>query len=175
MTDKELTDKKYPYAEAYAIASDVLEQLRPHCIRIEIAGSIRRKKPMVKDIEIVAIPKPYSTGATESGIATIVNQWGKVKGTMEYGKVKYTQRTLPGGIKLDLFFAEQENWGSIFAIRTGSADYSHKILARGWVQKGFKSEGGYLFRNGEKHEIREEKDLFKLIGVPYVEPENRNI
>jgi len=77
--------------------------------------------------------------------------------------------------KLNLFFAEEGNWGSIFAIRTGSADYSHKVLANGWVRQGFKSEGGYLFRDGEKYEVREEEDLFRLIGVSYVEPEKRNL
>ena len=173
--NNEVSEKKYSHAEALKIATSILEQLRPHCIRAEIAGSIRRKKPFVKDIEIVAIPKPYQTGLFGSGIAPIVEQWEKVKGELEYGKTKYTQRILPEGIKLDLFFATEENWGSIFAIRTGSAEFSHKVLANGWVRQGFKSEGGFLFREGERYEVREEKDLFKMIGVKYVEPEFRNL
>jgi len=164
-------EKKYPYAEAYKVALETLEQLKPHCERIEIAGSIRRKKVEVGDIELVITPKPYSTGLFESGIATIVNKWEKVKGELP---CRYTQRVLPSGIKLDLFFAEKENWGLVYALRTGSADYSHKVLANGWVRQGFKSEGGYLFRDGERYEVKEEKDLFKLIGVRYIEPENRN-
>lgn len=168
-------NKRYPYAEAYKIALGVLEQLRPYCIRAEIAGSIRRKKTDCGDVEIVAIPLPYSTGLLENGIASVVNKWPKIKGEMEYGKTKYTQRILPEGIKLDLFFAEEGNWGSVLAIRTGSADYSHKVLANGWVRQGFKSEGGYLFRDGERYEVREEKDLFKLIGIRYTEPEDRNL
>ncbi|MDO8513940.1 MAG: hypothetical protein Q7S50_00125 [bacterium] len=170
----ESADKKFPYAEALEIASAVLEQLRSHCIRIEIAGSIRRKKPMVGDIEIVAIPKPYSTGMFEDGLASVVNQWEKVKGEMIYGKVKYTQRILPEGIKLDLFFLEESNWGHLFAIRTGSDEYS-KMLALRWTQRGFKSDGGYLFRDGERYESREEADLFKIVGLPYAEPEDRNL
>lgn len=168
-------EKRYPYAEVYKVAQKVLEELKPHCSRIEIAGSLRRKKSEVGDIEIVAIPLPYTTGMFESGIASVVNKWEKVKGELEYGITKYTQRILPEDIKLDLFFAEEKNWGSIFAIRTGSADYSHKVLAKGWVRQGFKSEGGYLYRNGEKYEVREEEDLFRLIGIPYVEPEDRNL
>jgi DNA polymerase/3'-5' exonuclease PolX len=168
-------EKRWKYAEAYAIALNVLEQLRPHCYRIEIAGSIRRKKPDVGDIEIVAIPKPFSIGLFESGIATVVNKWKKVKGDLKYGNSKYTQRILPEGIRLDMFFAEEGNWGQILAIRTGSAEYSHSVLAKGWVQKGFKSEAGYLFREGERYEIREEKDLFKIIGLSYIGPENRNL
>ncbi len=171
----ELTEKRFPLAEALKIASAVVEQLRPHCIRIEIAGSIRRKKPMVGDIEIVAIPKPFSSGLFASGIAAVADQWEKVKGDLVYQEKRYTQRILPEGITLDLFLADETNWGYIFAIRTGSADYSHLVLARGWVQRGFKGIGGYLCRDGEKVAVPEETDLFRIVGVPYAEPEDRNL
>ncbi len=160
------------YTDALLIATKVKDQLAPHCDRIEIAGSIRRKKPEVKDIEIVAIPKPYDTGLFASGIAPVVNQWPKVKGELP---CKYTQRLLPEGIKLDLFFAEPGNWGLIYAIRTGSADYSHKVLASGWVKKGYKSIGGWLHKNGKPRAVPEEQDLFKLIGIPFAQPWERNL
>jgi DNA polymerase/3'-5' exonuclease PolX len=164
--------KKFPYEQALRIAEATLEQLRPHCFRAEIAGSIRRKKAEVGDIEIVIIPKPYELGLFESGIASVVNKWEKVRGELP---CKYTQRILPEGIALDLFFAEESNWGNIFAIRTGSADYSHKVLATQWVRRGFKSIDGYLWREDEQYSLREEKDLFQLIGIPYIAPEYRNI
>jgi len=157
---------------ALPIAEQVKSLLSPHCERIEIAGSIRRRRPEVKDIEIVAIPKPYEIGLFESGIATVVNRWEKVRGELP---CKYTQRILPEGIALDLFFATPENWGLIYAIRTGSADYSHRILASGWVRAGYKSVDGMLTRNGRTTSVREEGDLFRIIGVPFVEPEHRQI
>jgi len=129
------------YEEALQIAEKIKAQLAPHCERIEIAGSIRRKKPFVKDIEIVAIPKPYDIGLFESGIATVVNQWPKVRGELP---CEYTQRILPDGITLDLFFAEKENWGLIYAMRIGSADYSHQVLGNAWVRQGYRGVEGYL-------------------------------
>lgn len=157
---------------ALQIAEGIKSELEPHCERIEIAGSIRRRKPEVKDIEIVAIPKPYQTGLFEDGIATVVNKWKKVKGELP---CKYTQRILPSGIKLDLFFAEKINWGLIYAIRTGSADYSHKVLATTWKIKGYKGIDGKLTVNGGKIvPIYEEKDLFDRLGIPYLDPEKRN-
>jgi len=161
-------------SQAQQIAERIKSYLSPHCYRIEIAGSIRRKKPEVKDIEIVAISKPYQIGLFEDGLASIVNKWEKVKGELQFGKCKYTQRVLPDGIKLDLFFAEPENWGLILAIRTGSADYSHKVLATGWVKKGYKCVDGYLWHGRDKYNCREEIDLFNRIGVTYIEPEFRN-
>lgn len=170
-------------SKATAIADRVRAELAPHCIRCEIAGSIRRRRPEVGDIEIVAIPKPYDTGLFASGIAPIVDRWEKVKGELP---CKYTQRLLPEGIKIDLFFATEDNWGLIFAIRTGSAEFSHRVLASGWVRAGYRSCAGVLVKNlsdtphwvaGETLvsvvRIREEADLFRLIGVPWVAPEAR--
>lgn len=158
------------YEIAKMIADNVLEELRPHCYRIEIAGSIRRKKEFPNDIEIVAIPKPYDVDLFESGIATVVNQWKKVKGELP---CKYTQRMLPEGIKLDLFFATPENWGLIFAIRTGSANFSHKVLATEWVKQGFHSKGGILTKGRTEYPITEEIELFKLLGIYWTDPEKR--
>lgn len=167
--------KEIPYIEAKAIADKIVELLKPHCLRIQIAGSIRREKEIVGDIEIVCITKPYETGLFEDGFASVVNQWQKIKGELKYGETKYTKRILPEGIQLDLFIAEEGNWGSILAIRTGSADYSHKVLASGWVARGYKSIGGYLIQNGKTYEVREEKDLFDRLGIPYTEPKDRNL
>jgi DNA polymerase/3'-5' exonuclease PolX len=155
---------------AMEIAERVKAQLAPHCQRIEIAGSIRRRKADVGDIEIVAIPKPYDVGLFASGIATEVEHWTKVRGELP---CKYTQRMLPDGIALDLFFATRHNWGLIYAIRTGSADFSHRVLACGWVRNGYKSVGGMLTCNGNPVEVREERDLFYLSGVAWVDPEDR--
>jgi len=158
--------------KAKKIAENILEQLKPHCERIEIAGSIRRQKPEPNDIEIVAIPKPYDIGLFESGIAVVVNKWQKIKGELP---CKYTQRILPEGIKLDLFFATRDNWGLIFAIRTGSAEYSHKVLARRWVRFGYKSENGILTRDGKQYPVREEIDLFKMLNLEYTDPVDRTL
>ena len=158
--------------KAQRIANRIKRELKPHCERIEIAGSIRRQTADVKDIEIVAIPKLYDVGLFESGIAQVVNQWQKVKGDLP---CKYTQRILPDGIKLDLFFANKNNWGLIYAIRTGSAEFSHKILAATWSKYGYKSENGILKRDGKEYHIKEEIDLFNLLGINWIDPVNREI
>ncbi|MEI6296485.1 MAG: hypothetical protein WCO84_02445 [bacterium] len=175
--EKNEVEKRFPYEEAHEIALRVLDLLRPHCIRAEIAGSIRRKKPLVGDIEIVAIPKPYEIGLFESGIASVINRWEKVRGELP---CRYSQRMLPEGIALDLFFTEEDRWGLTFALRTGSSNYSHKVLANGWCRRGYKSVDGYLTREDEEgvlneYEVREEEDLFEMLGIPYIDPELRNL
>lgn len=158
-------------SEAQQIAQKVLEQLKPYCEKCEIAGSIRRQKPEVKDIEIVCIPKPYETGLFESGIATIVNQWQKVKGELP---CKYTQRILPEGIKLDLFFAEPGNFGAIYLIRTGDWEFSKKFMGVILPMHGYKQQDGYVHFEGKKVNVPMEKILFEKVGMRFIEPKDRN-
>jgi len=165
--------------EALKIATHHKNRLSPFCDRIEIAGSIRRQKPEVKDIEIVCIPTKVQArfGLYEvrwvphNGFVSLVNSLEKIKGEPTG---KYTQRILPEGINLDLFMATPDNWGLILAIRTGSAQFSHMKLAVGWARRGYKSRNGVLVRNGRIIPVREERDLFSLIGLPWMDPEDRN-
>jgi len=161
-----------PYHEMMPIAEKVKALLAPDCERIEIAGSLRRKKDFIGDIEIVCIPKPFDVGLFASGIAKTVDQWQKVKGEVTG---KYTQRILPEGVVLDLFMVNPESWGLQLAIRTGSADFSHKVLACGWVKAGYKCEDGLLRRFGGIVQVREERDLFNLIGLEWVDPMDRSL
>lgn len=161
------------HSEALQIAERIKSQLAPHCDRIEIAGSIRRQKPEVKDIEIVCIPKPYeNNGMFVSGIAEVVNDWEKVKG--ELGpECKYTQRVLPEGIKLDLFFATKGNWGWIYALRTGSADFNFKYLDA-IKKKGYRADGGQIVdRWGKAQVVETEEAFFDLIDMEFISPEYR--
>jgi len=152
--------------KAKLIADKYIQKLSPYCVRIEIAGSIRRRKPEVKDIEIVCIRNTRKL----FDFVTEVNKLKKIKGGPTG---KYTQRQLPEGIVLDLFFAIPENWGLIFAIRTGSASFSHNVLGKGWVKAGYKSINGILMKGNITKPVFEERELFDLIGMDYVEPGKR--
>lgn len=153
--------------DATAIADQVRKDLAPACIAVEIAGSVRRRCAWINDIEIVAIPKPYNTGLFADGIAPIIDRWEKAKGELP---CLYTQRIHPAGITLDIFFATPENWGLIFAIRTGSADYSHHVLAKSWTRAGYTSTKGMLHKDGTPIPVPTEEHLYSLISLPYAPP-----
>ncbi len=154
--------------KAENIALKYLELLKPFSKRIEIAGSIRRRKPEVKDIEIVMIRNTSKMFSFMAFIETL----RVTKGTPEG---KYMQINLEEGINIDLFMCFPDNWGYIFAIRTGSADFSHLVLANAWVKQGFKGDDGYLTRNGKKIAVKEEEYLFKLCKLEFIPPEMREV
>lgn len=166
-----------PLDYATEIADKIMALLQPYCERIEIAGSIRRKKSEVKDIEIVLIPRVRDLPLLKIQI----DKWKKNKGNFP---CLYTQRWLPEGIGLDLFVATPDNWGLQYAIRTGPANYSHHVLAMGWSKKGYHSKGGILYPTSKVYGedrldyskpiyLREEIDVFNFIGLPWREPQNR--
>lgn len=158
----------------------LLKQFKPFCERIEIAGSIRRKCKNVGDIELVCIPRRVQTGLfaedvqIDPGFVAAVNKFPAVKGSPEG---KYTQRSIMVNgdtVALDLFMTSKEIWGSIFAIRTGSADFSHYVLAKAWQKKGWKSEEGVLINEaGERKTFKEESELFDFLGIRWVDPTER--
>ena len=163
-------------AMATAIAERVKGELAPYTERIEIAGSVRRRKPEVKDIELVAIPRQVVSDLfgdeTEAcpDFCAAVNWWPAIKGTPNG---RYTQRVLPDGINLDLFIVDADTWGYTMAIRTGSADYSAHVLGTRWASLGYTSRESVLYRYGRPTYIREETDLFALLGLPWTEPWDR--
>ena len=156
-------------SEAQNIAESLKQLLQPYCARIEIAGSVRREKEYCKDIEIVLIPGSANKLFNVLGMHLLkLDPYFKyIKNGAKYKQFKYQGETI------DMFIAHPDNWGYIFAIRTGSAEYSHNTLATGWVKKGFKGENGFLTLNGVVVPVKEETDLFNLIGVEYAEPKDR--
>jgi len=167
------------YLEARALAEKVCHQLAPYCDRLKICGSIRRRKPEVSDIDIVALPKTVPVkdmfgmithNERHPGFVNVVNQWEKVKGDAATGK--YTQRLVEGH-KLEISVAHPDNWGNLLVIRTGNADFSHLIM-KIVRDRGFHQTEGFLYRETRLIPIPEEMLYFKTLGIPYIQPENRN-
>lgn len=184
------------YAEA------LIEQMRPFCERVEIAGSIRREKPEVKDIEIVAIPKYEQMPIEEQvrdlfsspprmGAANMLHFWAMKLSTIRWIKPgtsdivdwqpkpdgKYWRGLVDNEIKLDLFIAQPNNFGIIYLIRTGPASWSQRLVTRkkfgGLMPEGFCVKDGFLWENTDKVLTHEETDVFRVLGIDWISPTQR--
>lgn len=128
---------------AQKIAEELVEKLKPHCIQVYIAGSIRRKRPDVKDIEIVVMPRRIierdlfgfvKSSTVEEGFANAV----KKLGTLQKGgpNMKYARISVEKGVMLDLFIPSDDDFFRILAIRTGDHLFSIQIMGaskkKGW-------------------------------------------
>ena len=175
-----MTKQKIPLETAKEIAERVIEKLAPLCERIEIAGSIRRQKAEVGDIEIVAIPRPITDmfGNPTTDHMLDLFDYSTI-GRLEMGGHKYKKIALTEGPQLDLFIVTPPaQWGVLFLIRTGPAEYSHAIVTPrvhgGLLPSHLRVREGAIWLNElAPLETPEESDVYNLLGIPYVEPEAR--
>lgn len=154
----------FPLHDAIATADKIVVLLKPHCNRIHVAGSIRRFRPEVKDIEIVCEPMKQKEvtdlfgGGTEitvpgfaDALATITDQVIKGSVAGRHMQIITNSQRCPG-IKLDLFMPQPDDYWRQYAIRTGSWEYVQRFIAGGWSKKGWCGTDDGLRRKQEcKH------------------------
>lgn len=187
---------RFPREYALAHAEAIVEHMRPLCRRIEIAGSIRREKPTVKDIEIVAQPITVAVGMNLFGEATghepadlnaAIAQYNAIElHPIEHRPVGKDAQERDGRrfkalsvgkekIPVDLFIVlPPATWGVIFLLRTGSADFNIRMIERA-KDLGIRLANGRLVdKNGAQISTPEEKDVFAALKAKYKEPKDRS-
>lgn len=136
---------KRPYDAMWPIARDLVERLRPYCQRIEIAGSLRRGKSLIGDIEIVAIPQPAQASFGGGIISQPYQLDARIEEAVAQGRVTIIrsgpkQKSLffnlknVGRVDVELWLQpDPATWGCNFMIRTGSADFAKwMVTSQGW-------------------------------------------
>jgi DNA polymerase/3'-5' exonuclease PolX len=182
--------------DAKAKADQLIEEMSPHCERIEIGGSIRRGCQIVNDIEIVAIPKIIETPALslfdigEPTREVPLHKWALSSGSDHIMWIKtgtskiipwqpkplgrYWRALIDREIKLDLFLTRPEQWGAIFLIRTGSRHYSQAVMTYARLHTRFRFYDGALCNSHlQPVPMREELHVFNTLGLDYREPKDR--
>jgi len=150
--------------EALRVANEVYYRLKPHCEKIIVAGSIRRQKPEVKDIDIVLIPS--SPGKLSQEIASLgppILDGEKLK------RVNYN------GTQVDLYFATEQTWATLLLIRTGSTENNIRLCkrARSLGMKLKANGDGIIGKDGQLIPIESEAQVYKVLGLRYQEPWER--
>lgn len=149
---------------AQKIANEVVKRLSPYCQRIEIAGSVRRQKPWVNDVDLVLIPKDL---------------WNLHGELMKLGQLKMSgkkiMRLSVGNIQVDIYVADEDTWSTLLLIRTGSTQNNIRLCRRaksmGWRLAA--SGDGLFDDTGKRVAGDTEGSIFKALGLPYQHPEER--
>jgi DNA polymerase/3'-5' exonuclease PolX len=185
------------YDKALPIAERLVDLLQPACKRIEIAGSLRRQKPDPGDIEIVAVPdlrpprllfgSPIYATILDAILASLARGDDDdllIHLSMNGPKFKQFAISQDGGqhwiIKVDLFLVTPPaDWGVLYLIRTGPAEFSHWIVTEnmhcGGLPDGFRVEDGrILSMSNEYIPCPEEIDFLKFCHLAWIEPSQRH-
>jgi DNA polymerase (family 10) len=158
----------YPVAEADATAIAATLRALPQVVRLSIAGSLRRRKEVVKDVDMVASVAREEDRAAVMDALVALPQVASVTGK---GDTK-TSVILRPGIALDLRVVTDDDYPYTLHHFTGSRD--HNIALRGRAQReGIKINEYGLFRGDERIPVRDEREFYQALGMHYVEPEMR--
>lgn len=158
-------------AIAWGEAMELLDLLRKHpAVRqAEVAGSIRRRREMVGDIDLVAA----APEGASSAVMQFFTSLPPVAGVQGQGETKASV-VLRSGRQVDLRVVAPEVFPCTLHHFTGSKE--HNVRLRGMAKdRGLKLNEYGLFRedSGERLPICSEEELYAALGLPYIPPELR--
>jgi len=166
--------------DAQQLALKVMAELLPFCRKIEIAGSVRRERSNVNDLDLVLIPNPG--GDIPKIIARCERTMKMVTGRRSNpNNITFFNKELD--VRLDLFFARGEivdllsttptNWGAVFLCRTGSMQHNIQLCSHAIMKRlKFAPYRGVL--DGDKViASATEEEIYGALGLAWRDPRER--
>lgn len=175
---KSFITKRIPYETAIGYVNKLFDFVlsRNFDVKLEVAGSIRRQKSLIADIDIVAT---CTMDEFRFLCNELVNYYNFILGkdNVVISRGGYKMSFLiddVNNIEVDLIHATEEDHAFQVLYLTGSKEYNIKM--RGIAKsKGYLLNQKGIFLDGERinQEFRTDEDIFNFLGIPYVEPKNR--
>jgi DNA polymerase/3'-5' exonuclease PolX len=174
------TGDKILYAAALAVAQALATILAPVCERVLIAGSLRRQKEEVGDLELVVLPKTEAIldlfGEPCGERSLLDDALADIAPVRTKDGERYKQ-FMWEGMPVDLFIATRDTWGCVATIRTGSADFTRWLVTSrrqgGACPSHLNFKEGRLWLGETALETPEELDVFDALNQRWIEPIER--
>lgn len=161
--------ERSPLGKVLPIAQDLVDQLRLKAplTRIDIAGSLRRWKDTIKDIDILAM----SDNPKE--VMRVFVHLPHVKEVIMQGPTK-SSVVIKEGLQVDLRVVEKESYGAALAYFTGSKEHNIRLREMA-VKRGLTINEYGIFRVKDNTKLggEKEEDTYKILDLQYVPPEMR--
>lgn len=146
-------------SESLQIAKKIKKEL--NLKEVEIAGSLRRRKEIVKDIVLVTSDKGAIERFTLKNVSRIISK----------GKTKFSVR-LKEGINVDIRVANKESYPFALQYFTGSREHNIS-LRKIAISRGLKLNEYGLYKGKKKIACKNEKEIYSYLGLPFIPPELR--
>jgi DNA polymerase (family 10) len=160
-------EQRLALAVAALYAESLVDHLKgaPGVGRVVVAGSFRRMRETVGDLDILA------TGAPGAAIVERFTRHPEVAEVLSRGTTRAGVR-LRGGLQVDLRVVSEESFGAALAYFTGSR--AHNIALRRLAQeRGLKINEYGVFRGGKRIAGDTEESVYGAVGLPWITPELR--
>jgi len=155
------------FADAKVFADAAVRYLKeaPRVGHVEVAGSFRRCKETVGDLDMLATCKDADA---------VMDHLAKFEAVSEVtarGPTKMTVR-LRSGLQLDLRIVPEESYGAALQYFTGSKEHSIALRRRA-MDQGLKINEYGVFRGNQRVAGRTEEEVYRAVGLPWIAPELR--
>jgi DNA polymerase (family 10) len=159
----------YPIGKVLPVAFEIKEYLRTKASvrRVEIAGSIRRWKDTVRDIDIIC------TSDKPKEVMRVFTAMPDVRQVLMKGPAR-SSVVISDGMQVDIRVVENESFGSAMSYFTGSKGHNIRLRELA-VKAGLKLNEYGIFREQDNNKLggRNEEDIYNVLGLQYVPPELR--
>ena len=142
------------------MADEVVASLRHEAERLAVAGSLRRMKDLIGDIDILAV--------ADTSIMQRLRRMPYVSEVIAAGDKKTSVRTT-AGIQVDLRLIPAESWGAALLYFTGSKEHNIE-LRKSAMKRGWKLSEYGLFDGDRMLAAAEETDIYERLGLQFVPP-----
>jgi DNA polymerase (family 10) len=163
----------YRYHEALEIARELVSALEAggQFARVDIAGSLRRGKRILKDVDILCVPREGSDPAAVRGALTaLADSGGEAGGIIAEGDTKVSIRRK--GMQVDFRLVPEASHPSALQHFTGSRE--HNTLLRGRAKGlGLKMNEYGVYRGGTPLALADEAAVYASLELPCIPPELR--
>ncbi|MGQ9722721.1 MAG: DNA polymerase/3'-5' exonuclease PolX [Candidatus Jordarchaeum sp.] len=159
--------ERLPLVYADQIAKDLVNKLGSLSFveRITVAGSYRRKKETVGDLDMLVVSKK------PEGVMDYFTSLENVGVVLGKGPTK-SSVLLKDGLQVDVRVFDEEIYGSALLYFTGSKEHNVKLRIVA-IEKGLKLSEYGVFRDDTRLAGRTEEESYKALGLSYIEPELR--
>ncbi|HEC49720.1 MAG TPA: DNA polymerase III, partial [Candidatus Desulfofervidus auxilii] len=159
--------ERRPLGLILPVSEEIIRTLKKKCHleRIDIAGSVRRRRETVKDIDILVC------SSAPQEVMEVFTKLPIVSDVIAKGKTKSSIRT-QDGLQVDLRVVEKNCYGAALCYFTGSKAHNIRIRELA-IKKGLKINEYGIFEGDNYIGGKEEEEVFKAVGLPYIPPELR--
>jgi DNA polymerase (family 10) len=154
-------------AQATLISEEFLKELKklPEVKTLSCAGSLRRQKETVRDIDLLA------TSAKPQKIMDAFVRIDPQAEVITHGQTKSSVRT-KSGVQVDCRVVEDKSFGAALVYFTGSKNFNIKLRQLA-IKRGLKVNEYGVFKKEKYLSGRSEEEVFKILGLTYLPPELR--
>jgi len=162
------SSERTPIGMILPIALPILDKIRnvDGVLRAEFAGSLRRKKETIRDVDFIVSVEDITTEVHDAvkavfGTATVDAEGDK--------KI----RARVAGIQMDVLFVPKKEYGAALQYFTGSKEHNVELRKIAKARGLLLNEKGLFDASGKVLAQENEEDIYTVLGVPFLPPELR--